>query len=126
MAPHQGSGAGQAIEDAHILAVLLSHPKTTIHTLKEALKVYEDIRRPFAADIQKRSAFAGTMYDFIAPECLQLQDVGKSGVIEEEDFGKLWNIGHLCCDCWRWAWTTGIAGEEEKAIEMLESRLAKI
>lgn len=29
MLPHLGAGAGQAIEDAYILSILLSHPQTT-------------------------------------------------------------------------------------------------
>ena len=126
MTPHQGSGAGQAVEDAYILAVLLSNPKTTLDTLPEALKAYEDIRRPFAADVQRRSALAGNIFDFNAPECLEVQDFGKNGFVGEDDYGKLWNVGHVCCDRWKWAWTTGSSGEEEKAIKMLEQRLANL
>ncbi|KAL0954169.1 hypothetical protein HGRIS_005302 [Hohenbuehelia grisea] len=48
MTPHQGSGAGQAMEDAFILATLLGHPRTTRGTISRALKVYDEIRRPFA------------------------------------------------------------------------------
>ena len=29
MLPHLGAGAGQALEDAHLLAKLLGHPQTT-------------------------------------------------------------------------------------------------
>ena len=126
MTPHQGSGAGQAVEDAYILALLLSHPKTTLKTLPDALKVYEEIRRPLATEVQKGSFAAGTVFDFLAPESLEVRDFGKNGNVGDEDFGKLWNLGHMLCDRWRWAWTTGSTGVEEQAISMLEARLANL
>jgi salicylate hydroxylase len=40
MLPHLGSGAGQGIEDAYLLAQLLSHPKTT----RDNIAVHTDPR----------------------------------------------------------------------------------
>ncbi|PSR73284.1 hypothetical protein PHLCEN_2v10862, partial [Hermanssonia centrifuga] len=64
MTPHQGTGAGQAIEDACVLASLLGHPSTTLDTLSCALKAYEEIRLPFANNVLMRSRLAGLLYEF--------------------------------------------------------------
>jgi len=45
MTPWQGSGAGQAIEDAMILETLLKEVKAASQ-LAEAFKVYDQVRRP--------------------------------------------------------------------------------
>lgn len=66
MAPHQGAGAGQAIEDAYILSQLLAHPSTTKETLHLALKSYEYVRAPMANHVLKESRTNGTMYEFDA------------------------------------------------------------
>ncbi|KGO71199.1 Monooxygenase, FAD-binding [Penicillium italicum] len=45
--PHQGAGAGQAIEDAHVLAELLSDSRVgSVDDVVAAFKAYDDIRRP--------------------------------------------------------------------------------
>lgn len=45
--PHQGAGAGQAIEDAHVLAELLADPRvTTPEHVAVAFQAYDAVRRP--------------------------------------------------------------------------------
>lgn len=34
MEPHLGAGAGQGIEDAYLLAQLLTHPQTTLDNIE--------------------------------------------------------------------------------------------
>ncbi|OCB84034.1 FAD/NAD-P-binding domain-containing protein [Sanghuangporus baumii] len=43
VSPHQGAGAGTAIEDGYILDALLAHSRTTLSTLPVAFKAYESI-----------------------------------------------------------------------------------
>jgi len=67
MAPHQGAGAGQAIEDAFILAALLeqvSLEETSSENLPHALEAYQRIRLPFANHVLKESYISGSMYEF--------------------------------------------------------------
>ncbi|KAF9238919.1 hypothetical protein BU15DRAFT_74878 [Melanogaster broomeanus] len=45
--PHLGSGAGQAIEDAFVLGRLLAHPLTTLASVPDVLRMYQDVRLPF-------------------------------------------------------------------------------
>jgi salicylate hydroxylase len=46
--PHNGAGAGQAIEDALLLSEIFKHPNCNADTAPEFLKVWEEIRRPRA------------------------------------------------------------------------------
>jgi salicylate hydroxylase len=45
--PHQGAGAGQAIEDAHVLAELLGDSRvSSVDDVVAAFKAYDEVRRP--------------------------------------------------------------------------------
>lgn len=45
--PHQGAGAGQAIEDAHVLAELLGDARVTSGPdVVAAFRAYDEVRRP--------------------------------------------------------------------------------
>ena len=67
MTPHQGLGAGHAIEDAYVLWRLLSHQSTTKNNLKSVLEIYDKVRRPFAQKTAARSLTNGFMFDFLDP-----------------------------------------------------------
>ncbi|THH09273.1 hypothetical protein EW145_g2128 [Phellinidium pouzarii] len=64
MTPHQGAGGGQAIEDAHVLAALLAHSRTTRETLPDALRAYDAVRIPEANAVVNSSRLNGMMYEF--------------------------------------------------------------
>ncbi|KAI5117035.1 hypothetical protein M0805_002251 [Coniferiporia weirii] len=72
MTPFQGSGAGQAIEDAYVPGALLAHPLTTSSTLRRALKVYEEVRLPHANMVQRLSAENGRLNQFDDPRFSEL------------------------------------------------------
>ncbi|KAH8111729.1 hypothetical protein DFH11DRAFT_1790494 [Phellopilus nigrolimitatus] len=72
MTPHQGSGAGQAIEDAYILASILTHQLTTRETLPASLKVYEAVCLPHGNEVQWRSWQNGKLYEFADPRFANL------------------------------------------------------
>jgi len=59
MEPHFGAGAGQAMEDAYALGRLLTHELTHAGNVDDALKVYEEVRLPFANNIVQRSQDVG-------------------------------------------------------------------
>jgi salicylate hydroxylase len=44
--PHNGAGAGQAIEDAYVLRALLTHPSCDASNVEQFLQAYEDVRIP--------------------------------------------------------------------------------
>lgn len=45
-----------------MLASLLSHHSVNLETLPEALRIYDNIRRPFSQNVQRGSDEAGSMY----------------------------------------------------------------
>ncbi|KAF7361699.1 RNA helicase [Mycena venus] len=62
MSPHLGSGAGQAIEDAYVLANVLGAAPT--NSLDKALEAYERTRLPVANHVLRSSFESGKMYEF--------------------------------------------------------------
>ncbi|KAF9026005.1 FAD/NAD-binding domain-containing protein [Hymenopellis radicata] len=113
MTPGQGSGAGEAIEDAYILAALLSDPSTTLSTIPTALRAYESIRLPHANDVQQRSALSSDMACLNDPRFSKLV-----GDATEADMGKLWDLGFAIVENWKWAWTTDIDDDLEEALAL--------
>ncbi|WP_231752169.1 MULTISPECIES: salicylate 1-monooxygenase [unclassified Pseudomonas] len=67
MLPHQGAGAGQGLEDAWLLARLLSDPQVLTSTPADVLNTYDSIRRPRACRVQRTSWQAGELYEFRDP-----------------------------------------------------------
>lgn len=65
--PHQGSGAGQAIEDSLFLSRLLGHPAVwqnrDLDRLGKAIACYRKYRHERAAQVQITSAQAGMLYE---------------------------------------------------------------
>ncbi len=62
--PHFGAGAGQAMEDAYILARLLTHPSTTRAALPQALQAYNQARLAFSTDIVHKTRRCDRLYEF--------------------------------------------------------------
>jgi len=67
MAPSMGAGANQAIDDAFVLGRLIAHPLTPLSRVQDVLRIYEEIRLPFARSIASLSLSAGCMYSFMEP-----------------------------------------------------------
>ncbi|KAI0277472.1 hypothetical protein BGY98DRAFT_886114, partial [Russula aff. rugulosa BPL654] len=59
MTPFLGAGAGQAIEDASVLASLLSDKLATKTTASHVLGIYSRIRQPFVTEVARRSRLNG-------------------------------------------------------------------
>ncbi|KAI5117340.1 hypothetical protein M0805_001945 [Coniferiporia weirii] len=125
--PHQGSGAGQAIEDAYILGVLLAHPLTTLFTLRTTLKVYEEIRLPHGNKVQRLSAEGGRLCEFDDARFSELSAelYGENAKSGSADAGKLWEIGHRVIENWKWAWTTDIEDDRKRAVALLKERVGE-
>lgn len=65
--PHQAAGAGQGLEDAVVLAHLLTLVKRSDH-FEAAFHIYDSVRRPRAQKVVTTSLEAGLMYSFQDPE----------------------------------------------------------
>lgn len=103
--PHQGAGAGQAIEDAYILSNLLgSIPTTTTSatsplTIENAFRAYDAVRRPRTLRVVTTSRDAGLLYDF-----------------EDAEIGwDLERVGERLSQRYRWIWEVDLEAELERA-----------
>ncbi|QKX54957.1 uncharacterized protein TRUGW13939_02047 [Talaromyces rugulosus] len=74
MCPHQGAGAGQALEDGYVIGRALKDYFQSMRTdgngpsLQSALEVYQSIRYPRSERVQATSRQAGDAYQMKAPE----------------------------------------------------------
>ncbi|KAL3442970.1 hypothetical protein BJX65DRAFT_320996 [Aspergillus insuetus] len=95
--PHQGAGAGQAIEDALVLAELLGDPHVvTPEHVVAAFQAYDAVRRPRSQRAVTSSAENGYLL------CLRLDGVGDNGekikAAMQERLHWLWDLdveGHV-------------------------------
>ncbi|KZT56919.1 salicylate 1-monooxygenase [Calocera cornea HHB12733] len=106
--PHQGNGASQGIEDAHVLANLLSHPKTTRETVPLALKVYDEVRRPRAHRMQNTSYEAVQLYE------------GHSSLGDDQV-----KLAEALSNRMDWIWKFDVQGQRDKAMHTFEERLGQ-
>ncbi|KAL1878548.1 hypothetical protein VTK73DRAFT_7889 [Phialemonium thermophilum] len=77
MCPHQGAGAGQAMEDGYILGRVLrdyfeARRTKTEHSLAHAMQLYQTVRHPRAVKVQATSREAGDVYELRMPQLARL------------------------------------------------------
>ncbi|KAJ5108403.1 hypothetical protein N7456_005078 [Penicillium angulare] len=98
--PHQGAGAGQAIEDAHVLAELLGDSQVlSVQHVLAAFKAYDEIRRPRSQRVVTSSK-----------ECAYLLCLCLDGVGSDESRLKATLEERL-----KWLWDLDIQGQAERA-----------
>lgn len=118
MSPHQGAGAGQAVEDACFLAAMLGHRLANMESLPHVLHVYDSLRRPFAEEAARRSTENGRYFGFYHEN---FRDVGT--VVGERDLVKqrrLKEMGEAIEKNWEWVWTTTLDSMVVQGFRMLE------
>jgi salicylate hydroxylase len=71
MPPFQGAGAGQAVEDAFVLATLLRHALTTRSSVARALEIHSQVRVPVAKQVAETSRQNGRLYTMQDGESLE-------------------------------------------------------
>ena len=101
--PHQGSGAGMALEDAYVLSSLLGHVRV-VEELELAFEAYDHVRRPRDMKLVETSRACGDVYEFQGPETGD--DVRK--------------IDENLSTRYDWIWEEDLAGEFTRALELLE------
>lgn len=67
MLPHLGAGAGQGLEDAYLMARLLSHPLTNSSNISGVLQAYSNARQPHANKVLEGSTRAGEVWEGRGP-----------------------------------------------------------
>lgn len=127
MLPHQGAGAGQAIEvrtrklihvsckltcsipfvkDAYVLSHILGNKLTTKATLRHALSAYEAVRLPAASQVLSGSKESGLLYEFNHP------DLG-------QDYESL---GPRIEKQWDWVWANQPDDDVKRALDLFRSK----
>lgn len=87
--PHQGAGAGQAMEDAFILSSLLGDEKTRCaRNIEAAFRAYDAVRRPRSQKVVSTSRAAGATYAMQGPALDNLELIGAELV---ERYKWIWN-----------------------------------
>lgn len=64
LVPHQGAGAGQALEDAYVLASLLGDEACTRDSVEPVLAAFEAVRHGRTCRAQRTSHEAGNVYEY--------------------------------------------------------------
>lgn len=106
--PHQGAGAGQAIEDAHMLAELLKDPRVhePLHAVA-AFQAYDSVRRPRSQRVVTTSKENASLL------CLCLDGVG-----DDEERLKTTFQQRL-----RWLWDVDLQDQVRQAQAILSQYL---
>ncbi|KIK60437.1 hypothetical protein GYMLUDRAFT_73887 [Collybiopsis luxurians FD-317 M1] len=121
MSPHLGAGAGQAIEDGYVLGRLFEKLMESSSTndsegLLHLIKVYDNIRRPFANYLQKMSRKQGYYNELNMPE---FKDVHQEG--QELDAYQIVALGSALKENWSW-WEECADYEMEQALQILKAQ----
>ncbi|KAF9472677.1 salicylate hydroxylase [Pholiota conissans] len=115
MTPHQGAGAGQAIEDVYVLASLLSHKLSNTSTIPRISEIYDAIRCPIANRVLNLAREAGHITELIAPGFEDVRE-GDADVPQE----KLQILFEGLINKWKWVWNDSAEDDRLRAIAMLE------
>ncbi|KAF9070947.1 hypothetical protein BDP27DRAFT_560479 [Rhodocollybia butyracea] len=116
MTPHQGSGAGTAIEDAYILATALGHPSINRNNVQRALGVYDTIRCPISHKVMEASRRNGRYFTF------ELGGVDLDRMPPQKQRDYLQRLASNVKRSWEWAWNTSVDSSVQEALRMLNER----
>lgn len=98
--PHQGAGAGQAIEDAHVLAELLGDARVKSgQDVVAAFRAYDEVRRPRSQRVVTSSKENAYLL------CLCMDGVGDDQAKLKETFEQRL----------RWLWDLDVSDQVEQA-----------
>lgn len=109
MPPHQGAGAGQAMEDAYVISEVLGSldaQDTTARQIESALKAFGAVRTPRSQRVLESSVQAMDYWSDFYREGLTAGDIERFGRESEARF--------------RWIWDADLAGQARQAIVMLQ------
>ncbi|KAK9310993.1 hypothetical protein V1524DRAFT_121512 [Lipomyces starkeyi] len=102
--PHQGAGAGQALEDAFVLSRLLGDARvTTADDVVKAFKAFDAVRRERSQKVVTTSRECGMLYDFEVPGVEGNTDLIKKNLVKR----------------WEWVWFEDLDAEVAHAQALL-------
>ncbi|KJA21956.1 hypothetical protein HYPSUDRAFT_67299 [Hypholoma sublateritium FD-334 SS-4] len=116
MPPHQGSGASTAIEDAYILASLLSSDSCTKDTVLKVSEIYNNIRCVEGNRALDMAIDMGKFLDLAFPG---LENVREGD--ENVDRSILDAVGYEISRKWEWVWKDSAEVDKARALDLLKS-----
>jgi salicylate hydroxylase len=116
MTPYQGAGAGQAVEDAYVLASLISDKFCTRDTIPRISEIYNTIRCPMGNLAAEKSRTSGRLCQFSVPE---LEDIVEGDT--QVPLERLVGITQKMTTLLEWVWKESAVVEKERALAMLRS-----
>jgi salicylate hydroxylase len=116
MAPFQGAGAGQAIEDASILASLLSNELATKTTVPQVLEIYSRVRQPLATEAARRSRLNGEHFSLRSPAGPDHHELSSTARLE--------GIAKQIQDNFEWVSETEASVDLQRAMTLLRAETA--
>ncbi|KAK7676416.1 hypothetical protein QCA50_020634 [Cerrena zonata] len=120
MVPFAGAGAGQAIEDAYILGLLLSQPSVNTSNIADVLNIYDTIRKPFSQDVANRSTRMGKFFQLHPDHLPPHVDFEKT---RQGDRAELEKLGNAIDDLWSFHYTEMPSEDWKRAKSMLDEML---
>ncbi|KAJ4253833.1 hypothetical protein NW762_010228 [Fusarium torreyae] len=113
MCPHQGAGAGQALEDGYVLGRALqdyfkNQKSAKPRSIADYLHLYQSVRYPRAEKVQETSRQAGGLYELRSKELEGLNYEDCLPVVRD-----------LLKDRMKWIWTEDIDQVYENALAEL-------
>ncbi|EGP84607.1 uncharacterized protein MYCGRDRAFT_75791 [Zymoseptoria tritici IPO323] len=112
MPPHQGSGAGQAVEDAYVLSEVLSVMQErgpSSEVVKAGMQAFEAVRKPRSAEVHRLSSITGPRFCEVYDQKLEGQELDDWICLTKKRLRSIWSVD--------------MAGEAEKAREELSRAL---
>ena len=112
------------VQDAYLLAQLLSNANVTKDNAPLVLKVYDEIRRPFSQNVAALSLLSGRTSQLNTPQHADLTEeqsaTGTALTIDQlrENLAEIQRLGE-------WQFGPTIVEETEAALRQLEERLLK-
>ena len=97
-------------QDAYVLGRWLADPRTSLSRVPDVLRIYQDVRLPFARKVVRDAGKVGLMYEFNYPGLYDGSPISAPSKEEEEELLKK-NIDELfggIRDLWRWQWQEGV------------------
>ena len=105
------------LQDAYILAKILTHPKATKALIPKISEVYNSVRQPRGNSVLAASIRTGRLYEFLAPGFEDIQE-GANVPLD-----KLHEIAELVSKELEWTWKESAEADVAKAEGMLTDGL---
>lgn len=106
-----------------VLSTILAQPDITSKTIPIALQVYDEVRRPFAQEVVRRSYRTG---ERMFLQCARVEGVTvDASAAGKVSLGVMEEIGAESAELLLWTWSTTIDGDLQRAADLVRAKVAE-